>query len=102
MPAWNPHKRGDIEALEKVQKRSLRMIGALGGLSYEEKLKKVNIQSLECRRVRGDMIELYKYLNGFNDVECGELFSFVKDRHNKETRSRSENRLVPEKTRLDI
>ena len=41
-------------------------------------------------------------LNGFNDVNCDELISFIRDRHTKETRQRSNNHLVPEKTRLDI
>ena len=33
---WNPWKRGDIEELEKVQRRALRMIGDMSGLSYNE------------------------------------------------------------------
>ena len=69
VPSWNPFKRGDVEALEKVQRRSLRMISDIGSLTYEEKLKKLNMQSLENRRQRGDLIETYKYLNGFNNVD---------------------------------
>ena len=101
-PVWNPHMKGDIFELEKVQKRAFRMIGDMKNLSYEERLQKLNIQSLESRRTRGDMIDTYKYLNGFYDIDPNRLFSFVRDRHNKDTRSYSQNCLVPEKTSLNI
>ena len=100
-PAWNPYKRGDVEALEKVQKRSLRMITDTGPLSYENKLQKLNLQSLESRRLRGDLLETFKYLNGFNNVDA-QLFTFVRERHDKDTRSHANDDLVQEKTNLHI
>jgi len=104
-PAWNPYKRGDVDALEKVQKRALRMIGDDGSLckmSYENRLKTLKIQSLECRRTRGDLLETFKYLNGYNDVDPYRLFSFVRDRHSRDTRSHANNHLVSEKTSLNL
>ena len=77
------------------------MISDIGSLTYEEKLKKLNIQSLENRRRRGDCIETFKYLNGFNNVDV-QLFSFVRERHNKDTRSHANDYLVPEKANLNI
>ena len=66
-PAWNPHNRADVEAIEKVQKRALRMISNLGNMNYEEKLKTLGIQSLEDRRLRGDLtlfcVKLWDMLN---------------------------------------
>ena len=100
-PAWNPHKKGDIEALEKVQRRALRMMSDIGHLSYEDKLKRLNIQSLESRRQRGDLIQTFKYLNHINDVDMP-LFSFVRERHSKDTRSHADDHLVPEKANLNI
>jgi len=98
---WNPFKRGDVDALEKVQKRSLRMMSDIGSLSYEEKLKKLNLQSLENRRERGDLIQTYKYLNGFNHVSTP-MFSSVRERHSKDTRSHANDHLLPEKANLNI
>ena len=92
----------DIEALEKVQKWSLRMINSLSGMFYEEKLSELNLQTLEDRRTRGDMIELFKYMTNVNKVDKDELFSFVKDRHEKDTRSWTEDYLVAEKNNLNI
>ena len=104
-PAWNPFKRGDVEVLERVQKRCLRMISdkrTTKRLSYEDRLEMHKIQSLECRRLRGDLLETFKYLNGFNDVDPGRLFSFVRERHSMETRSFTDNHLVNEKSSLNI
>jgi len=104
-PAWNPSKRGDIDALERVQRRATRMINDKNWPSnptYEERLQLLGIQSLESRRLRGDLIETYKYMNGFNDVNHSQLFSFVRDRHPVETRSHTNNHLVSEKTTLNV
>jgi len=101
-PAWNPFKRGDVEKLEKVQRRSLRLIGDLEKMPYEKRLEKLNLQKLEDRRERGDQIECFKYMNGFNDVNPDRLFTFVRDRHNKPTRSYADNNIVSEKTSLNI
>ena len=85
-----------------VQRRSLRLIGNLSAMCYEEKLAKLGLQSLEDRRVRGDQIETFKYLHGYNDTDPHRLFSFVRDRHAKDTRSYASDNLVPEKTNLNI
>ena len=38
-------------------------------LSYEERLKRMNITSLKDRRVRGDLIEMYKVVRGLDEIE---------------------------------
>jgi len=44
-------------------------------LSYEDRLRKLNLPTLEYRRSRGDAIEVYKYLHGIYRVdETGILF----------------------------
>jgi len=78
------------------------MVSNLGKMPYEARLKKVGLQSLEDRRLRGDLIETYKYLNSFNDIDPTGLFSFIQDRHSRETRSYENNDLVAEKMKLDI
>ncbi len=42
------------------------MIQGIRNLSYEDRLKHLNLHSLERRRVRGDLIEVYKWMRGFN------------------------------------
>ena len=57
--AWSPWSAGDIETLEKVQKRMVRLISNKKGSTYEERLESIGISTLSDRRKRGDMIETF-------------------------------------------
>ena len=60
---WNPYWQYDKDKLEKVQQRATR-IDSLRGYSYEERLKKLDLLSLENIRRRGDLIQMFKYFKG--------------------------------------
>ena len=64
--AWRPYHRGDIE---RVQRRATKLVPSLRRLSYEDRLKQLNMYSLERRSKRGDMIQVYKMFNGLDDVD---------------------------------
>lgn len=88
--AWNPWMEKDIECLEKVQKRLIRSLSNVRGSTYEEKLKDAGLTSLEDRRRRGDLIEAFKTLNGFNNVEKSAWFEIAdSDQSHHATRSQS-------------
>ena len=57
-----PSPRLDISKFENVQIRASKIPHEFGKLSYEERLKRMNIASLKDRRVRGDLIEMYKVI----------------------------------------
>ena len=57
---WSPHYVKYRERLEKVQHRFTRMVPGLKGLKYEERLKRLNLLTLEERRNRSELIELFK------------------------------------------
>ena len=57
--AWVQYNQGDIHNLEKVQRRALRMIDGFKELSYEERLRQTTLMSLEMRRLRGDLTEVF-------------------------------------------
>ena len=66
---WSPSYRKDIEILERVQRRATKLIPTLKHFSYTERLKRLKLQSLEVRRLRGQLIEVYKIINGFDKVQ---------------------------------
>jgi len=73
-PAWSPHYQKDKALLEKVQHRFTRLFPELRLVDYEERLKKLNLWSLEERRNRADLIELYKMSRGLASVPLENLF----------------------------
>ena len=81
---WSPYYRMDIECLERVQRRMTKMIHNIRHLSYEDRLKSLNLHSLERRRVRGDMIEVYKWFKGLNK---GDISKVLKINSGDRTRS---------------
>ena len=46
---WNPYKQKHIEAIEDVQKRATRQLPNMSKLSYEERLRKLNLPTLTYR-----------------------------------------------------
>ena len=59
--AWSPYLKQDMEKLEKVQRRATKMIHGYKDLSCEERLKRCGLTTMEKRRSRGDLIEVYNY-----------------------------------------
>jgi len=55
---WCPYEIGDIEDIEKVQKRATELVIELKHLPYTQRLKRLNLHTLKYRRLRGDMTEL--------------------------------------------
>ena len=71
---WSPHKKMDIDLIEKVQKRAVRMVPGMKNLSYEERLAKLGLTTLVERRFRGDMIETYKLLTNKEGIRRNIFF----------------------------
>ena len=61
---WHPRFKKDMNLLENVQHRATRLIPGFRNLSYEERLRRLDLPTLTYRRFRGDAIETYKYLSG--------------------------------------
>ena len=57
---WNPVYIGDINRMEKVQNRFTRFLPQSRVMSQEERNQRLNITSHESRRLRGDLVYMYK------------------------------------------
>ena len=63
------------------------MISNKRGASYEERLKNIGPTNLTERRGRGDMIEVFRTMKGFNKVEKQEWFTLRDPATARATRS---------------
>ena len=61
--------------MEVIQRRDTKMIQGMEHLSYEDRLRKLKLFSLEKRRLSGDLIEVFQYLKGSYRKEGDRLFS---------------------------
>ena len=79
----SPNYKKDKKLHEKVQCRFTKMIN-MEGSSYEEKLRRLNLWSLEERRDRMDLIEAFKMSHGKSIINF-----YVLGKNNKEPRGHS-------------
>ncbi len=70
MHFWVPHHAKDIVKLEAVQRRATKMITSLRNKPYEDRLARLNLFSLEKRRLRRKFIECFKIFKGFTKLKC--------------------------------
>lgn len=81
--SWSPCCIKDIELLEAVQRKfTKRLLGAHGTqASYPERLVLLNLESLELRRLRCDLLYTYKLLFGMVDIDARDFFTFCNNGH---------------------
>ena len=71
---WSPKLLKDVDKLEKVQRRATKLVPEISDLPYETRLQILGLPSLKERRIRGDMIEVFKILNGFENIDSEKFF----------------------------
>lgn len=72
---WSPISITDINKLERVQRRFTSRLRGMQGLSYCERLSRLNLQTLELRRLLADLIFIFKVLKGLVIVDRN-IFEF--------------------------
>ena len=71
---WSPYLKQDIDALERVQRRFTKRLCGYGSHSYSERLRLLQLPSLELRRLQSDLIWCYKIVFGQVDLCTSEFF----------------------------
>ena len=72
--AWRPYRKKDIDKLERIKRRATKMIPTWRDLRYESRLLQCGLITQETRRLRGDQIEVFKIVNGYEDVDRNMFF----------------------------
>lgn len=66
---WSPRYAYLTQEIENVQRRATKLIPGFNNIDYEQRLQRLNLPSLENRRLRGDLIEAFKYIRGYYAVD---------------------------------
>ncbi|XP_045110878.1 fidgetin-like protein 1 [Portunus trituberculatus] len=77
---WSPRMERDKRKLECMQRAVTKLLQTLVNLSYEQKLEKLSLLTLEKRRERGDLITMYRILSGIEKLDRDDLV--VRDMRN--------------------
>ena len=64
---WNPHFSKDIELIEGVQRRATKLVKDVEHLHYND-MEHLGLMCLLTRRIRSDLIDTYKIINGIYNV----------------------------------
>ena len=73
---WSIDTIKDIVALEGVQRRFTKKFPGLYRYCYQDRLRRLQLPSLELRRLHADLVRCYKILFGIVDVQSAKFFEF--------------------------
>ena len=90
---WSPHLLKHINAIEKIQKRFTKRIPSLSHLTYPERLAAINLEPLELRRLKMDLVLYFKCLN--NLVALPSDVYFCSQHHATQTRTGGNRLIMP-------
>ena len=72
---WNPLLKGDKVKIEQVQRRATKLVKSLSHLDYNERLIRLKLDSLNFRRRRADMIQVFRIIKGIDKIDHSLFFT---------------------------
>ena len=78
MIACPPGSCVDSKLLESVQDKATGMVNGLRSMNAEDRRTQLGLMTLKQRRERGDLIEVYKILNGLTKIDPKEFWEVRK------------------------
>jgi len=73
---WSPQLIQDITRIEKVQRQFTKRLRGFRNLCYADRLTKLDLPSLELRRLQLDLIYCYKIVFGLVKLNYADFFEF--------------------------
>ena len=83
LPVWNPCLKKDVHLLESIQKKFSRDVFIRCNIpytSYADRLHKLDIESLEYRRLEFDVILMFQICHNLSDLQFDDYFIHSKRR----------------------
>ena len=100
---WNPWTAGDIERLENVQKKALKQVAGLQAKEYEEKVAELGLTTLEKRRTKADLIQVYKIIHRIDKVDRNIWFELNGDIERRTLRGAAQPlNIIQKRSNLDL
>ena len=90
---WSPVSKGEITALEQVQRNFLRKISGISHLPYWDQLKELKLYSQERRRERYMIIYVWRILEGQVPNTCFTERGSIRVKQNHRLNENEEDRL---------
>ena len=81
-PIWSPYLLKDINKIEGVQRYFTRRLFPDKQYSYAERLVLTNLDTLESRRIKYDIIMCFKIINNLVDIDHSNFLKFLPNPHN--------------------
>ena len=72
---WSPHYQKGKDLIERVQHRFTRLFSSMRKVSYDDRLTQVGLWTLEDRRNREDLREVFKIVKGLSSVPMEQFFT---------------------------
>jgi hypothetical protein len=76
---WSPFALADIDLIENVQRRFTKRIFGFWEVPYPERLRLLNLESLELRRIKRDIILVFKIIKNLVALKFCDFFVFSLD-----------------------
>ena len=94
---WNPYLKRQSILVERVQRRATKIVPECKDMNYPQRLKHLKLFSLKGRRLRGDLIQMYKIFHDLDEVDKGILpmanYEGTRNQGNKLYRRYSKNNM---------
>lgn len=71
---WSPYLKKDIRRVEAIQRRATKLVQNIRHFDYEDRMKSLGLPTLEYRRKRNDLIQVYKAFHGLDDIKWQDMF----------------------------
>ena len=73
---WSPYYKKDVDLIEDVQRKFTKLLPGMFDVSYNERLIKLDLLTLEERRIHADLILLYKIIHKLVDIPFDKYFTY--------------------------